>query len=192
MPWKTDKLHKRGVTRAFLKWGMVMKIRILAVLATVLAGTGLAAAEPGSFGSMSVFEKCKQRGCAPCAAPCEPCCVPTHMIAAPKVFRAEVDRPTYIEGKPLAPVHLIRAVPPGIELMAARPPSPQLMRATPPPIELVGAQPPPVSMFRLQPEPLRDAPPVQFPSVRLFRIPQPPAPCCPPPVCAPCCTADAH
>jgi hypothetical protein len=168
-----------------------MRIRILGTLATVLAAASLATADPGQFGSMSVFEKWKHRSCTSCAAPCEPGCVRTYPIPAPKLFRAEVGTPTYKEGKPLPPIELVRGVPPPVELVGGRPPHIELVRGTPPPVELVGGMPPPVELFRLQPELPEYAPSVKIPSVVIFNTPQPPKPCCPPPVCAPCCTLNA-
>jgi hypothetical protein len=164
-----------------------MRIRILGLLATVLAGAGFAAAgDHGSFGSVSVFDKWKQRSCAKFAAPCEPCCTPTHLIPSPCLFHAEVGSPTYIEGKAMPPIQLLRAVPPSIELAAARPPELLYVRRTPPPVELMGAVPPRLDTFRREPAPLGSLPAIKLPSVAIFHVAQPPKPCCPPPVCGPC------
>lgn len=169
-----------------------MRIRILGALVTLVTCAGWAAAGSGSFGSCSVFDKWKNRCCPGCVTPCEPCCVPTFPIPPPTVFPGEVGHPVYVEGKKLPPIQLVRAVPPPVELVNARPPHVVLVRATPPPVELVTATPPNVERFHRQPLPLKSAPPVCFPSVKLFHIEQPPMPCAPPPVCAPCANVCGH
>lgn len=162
-----------------------MRIRILGVLATVLATTGIAAAQEGKFGSMSIFEKWKQKHCAKCA---EPCCIPAHTIPSPCVFRAEVGSPKHLPGRSLPPIELVTAQPPCIELVAAHPPQLQCLRATPPCLELVGMTPPRLEMFRREPAPVGCAPSIKLPSVAIFPVAQPPKPCCPPASCATCCS----
>ncbi|HMF12390.1 MAG TPA: hypothetical protein VKE94_08790, partial [Gemmataceae bacterium] len=130
--------------------------------------------------------------CEKCAAPCEACCPTTVTIPSPTLFRAEIDCPKWVEGKPLPPVQLFRVVPPSVELVAGRPPCLEMVRGTPPNVELVAGTPPRLDMFHRQPAPLGCAPAVKLPSVTLFHVAQPPAPCCPPPVCAPCCTMTGH
>jgi hypothetical protein len=167
-----------------------MRLRILGVLASVLVAHGIAAADGGKFGSMSIFERWKQKkACSQCAEPCESCCPPTHVIPSPTLFRAEVGAPTYVPGKSLPPIELVRTVPPNIELITTHPPELPLLRATPPNVELVAGKPPHVPTFRRQPAPLEHAPSVQIPSVTIFQVAQPPTPCCPPPACAPCCSS---
>jgi hypothetical protein len=164
-----------------------MRIRILGALATLLAGAGLATADGGPYGSMSIFEARRQRRCEKCASPCEDCCPKTYTIPSPTLFRAEVGSPKWVEGKPMPPIQLVRGVPPPVELVPGKPPCLEMVRATPPPVELVAGMPPPVEMFRRQQGPVKNAPPVHVPSVTLFRVPQPP-----PPVCAPCCVNLGH
>jgi hypothetical protein len=141
---------------------------------------------------MSIFEARRQRRCEKWASPCEDCCPKTYTIPSPTLFRAEVGSPKWVEGKPMPPIQLVRGVPPSVELVPGKPPCLEMVRATPPPVELVAGMPPPVEMFRRQPGPVKNAPPVHVPSVTLFRVPQPPTPCCPPPVCAPCCVTGSH
>jgi hypothetical protein len=161
-----------------------MRLRSIGALAALMVGAGFAAAEPREFGSLSIFEKWKQRGCAKCCTACEPGCVPVQPIPAPQLFRAEVAQPKYVEGKQLPPIELVRGVPPPVELVAGRPPQIELVRGTPPPVELVRGMPPPVELFRRRPEMPTEAPPICIPSVTIFRLEPPPCPACPPPVCA--------
>ena len=165
-----------------------MRIRILGVLATMLAASGIATAQDGKFGSMSIFEKWRQNHCAKCAESCEPSCIPTHTIPSPRLFRAEVGSPTILPGKALPPIELIRALPPSIELVGAHPPELQHLRATPPSLELVAGTPPRLEMFRREPAPVGSAPPIKIPPVAIFQVAQPPKPCCPPASCATCCS----
>jgi hypothetical protein len=169
-----------------------MRIHFSAVLATLLTWAGVATAGSGPYGSMSVFEYCKLRRCEKKAAACEACCPPTQTIPSPTLFRAEVGCPTLVEGKPLPPIQLFRAVPPPVELVAGRPPCLEIIQVSPPPVELVRGTPPPVGLFRRQPAPLGHAPPFQMPSVTLYHVQQPPKPCVPPPVCAPCCGTNGN
>jgi hypothetical protein len=169
-----------------------MRIRILGALATLLAGAGLAAAGSGPYGSMSIFEARRLRRCEQCAATCDTCCPPTYTIPSPTLFRAEVGCPTWVEAQPLPPIKLLRAVPPPVEVVPGKPPCLELVRGTPPPVEIVSGKPPPVELFRLQPAPLECAPPVKRHSVTLFHVAQPPTPCLPPPVCAPCYETVGH
>ena len=172
--------------------GADMRICILCVLASLLTGAGLAAAGSGPYGTISVFEHCRQRRCDKQAAACEACCPPTHTIPSPTLFRGEVGCPRWVEGKPLPPIQLLRAVPPCVDVVVGRPPCLEMVHGSPPPVELVPGTPPPVELFRRQPGPLANAPPVNVPSVTLFRLAQPPKPCVPPPVCAPCCATNVH
>ncbi len=162
-----------------------MRIRILGTLAILLAAAGLAAADPGQFGTMSIFDKHRARKCASCTA-ATPCCIETVPIPPVQLFRAEVGCPTYVPGRQLPPVELVRGVPPPVELVRGMAPPVEVVRGMPPPVELVRGMPPPVELFRKQAQPPEYAPPIKVPSVTLFKMQQPPCPCVPPPVCPPC------
>jgi len=169
-----------------------MRIRILGALATLLIGAGLATADHGPYGSMSIFEARRLRRCEQCAAACDTCCPPTHVMLSPTLFRAEVGCPSWVAGKPMPPIKLRRAVPPPVEIVAGKPPCLQVVRGTPPPLELAGGKPPPVELFLRQPGPVKSAPPIKIPSVTLFRVEQPPSPCVPPPACPPFCATNGQ
>jgi hypothetical protein len=167
-----------------------MRIHIIGILAGSLLAHGIAAADPGKFGSMSIFENWKQnKACPKCAEqPCAPCCTPTHFIPSPTLFRAEVGCPTCVPGKSLLPIQVLRVTPPCVELVAAHPPEVPCLHATPPCVELFAGTPPHLENFRREPEPTGCAPTVRKRSVTIYHVDQPPRPCCPPPAGVPCCT----
>jgi hypothetical protein len=166
-----------------------MRLHILGILAGLAVAHGIAGADPGKFGSMSVFEKWKQnKACAQCAGPPSAgCCTPTHFMPSPTLFRAEVDTPKCVPGKSMPPIQLFRVSPPGVELVAAHPTEMPFLQATPPSVELFAGTPPHLDSFRREPAPTEWAPTSRIPSITVYQVDQPQRPCCPPSVCAPSC-----
>ena len=81
--------------------------------------------------------------------PPQPCEGPTAPIAAPVLFRREVEQPTGTECQPARPVVLMRGCPPPVRLVRGAPPPVPLFRQEAPPPKWTEAPPkPPVRLLR--------------------------------------------
>ncbi|HZT80628.1 MAG TPA: hypothetical protein VFA26_10410 [Gemmataceae bacterium] len=157
-----------------------MKTRLIGSVAALLAGAGVALADPcGPAGCQGPVDTYHLRPITLYRQPQPPPPVPNPDVAFPnvKLYRAEIAPPACTRVGPPPPVEVFRRPPPQVQLFPGQPPQLPLFRqeVKPPEWAEVGP-PPPVQLFRRVPEAPEWCPPVTRPNVTVWNQPQPPCP----------------
>jgi hypothetical protein len=103
--------------------------------------------------------------------------VPGSTIAAPVLFRKEIEPPVWTVGQPRPPLVLFRSPPPDVPVFNCPPPQVDLFRLAPtPPVPMPDVALPPIRVFPRTPECPTWGPTIRQAPLRVWTQPSPPYP----------------